>query len=344
MELRTDPITGRQVAFAPERASRPTEHAAPTEAKSLDRCPFCPGNEDLTPEAVLQLDQRGESSGEWLVRVIPNRYPAFSSAAVQADATSLIVESSASVEARGVSFDSAPGIGEHEVLIESPEHLCSMAELSGEQFLLVVEVYRERLLALREDDRLAFALIFKNQGAAAGASLEHVHSQLVATPFVPRSIDEELDAAWKFVREAQSAEASLWSAILHHEVSETSRVVYESDSFLVFCPYASRFPYETWIVPKRHEPDFTASPRREIRDFSELLHRTLATLEKTLPVPAYNFALCTAPFRDERSPNYHWHLKVTPRIAGIAGFEVGTGGWINVVMPEEAAAKLRAAW
>ena len=337
MELRKDPITGRQVAFAPERALRPFEHAELPSATSLDRCPFCRGNEDLTPEAVLQPGESGKTSPDWLVRVIPNRYPAF---AVSEESG----ETRRQDGSREVAFELTPGAGRHEVLIESPDHHRQMADLPGEQFLRVVDIYRQRILALAEDDHLAHITIFKNQGAAAGASLEHVHSQLIATSFVPRTFDEELDAAVRFSRSAPPESPSLWCAILNRELHESARIINESDSFVVFCPFASRFPYETWLVPRRHQPHFAASGMTETHEFAELLRRTLTALERTLPIPAYNFALCTAPFRDERSPAYHWHLKITPRIAGIAGFEVGTGGWINIVLPEVAAARLRASW
>ena len=339
MELRKDPITGRQVAFAPERASRPFEHehAESPSAMSLDRCPFCRGNEDLTPEAVLQPGKSGEASPDWLVRVIPNRYPAFA----MSDGKCADPNETDSSE---IAFEAAPGSGRHEVLIESPDHHCAMAELSSQQFRRVIEVYHQRIRALREDDRLAHATIFKNQGAAAGASLEHVHSQLVATPFVPRTFDDELAAAVRFAGAAHTDSPSLWSAILKRELLEASRVVSETDSFVAFCPFASRFPYETWIVPRQHEPHFAETAESETHEFAEFLRTTLTALERVLPIPAYNFALCTAPFRDPRSAAYHWHLKITPRIAGIAGFEVGTGGWINIVLPEVAAANLREVW
>lgn len=339
MELRKDPITGRQVAFAPERAARPFEHehAESPSANSLERCPFCRGNEDLTPEAVLQPGESGEASPDWLVRVIPNRYPAFA----MSDRPTARAEQN---EPQEVNFEVIPGAGRHEVLIESPDHHCAMSELSSEQFRRVIEVYHQRICGLREDDCLAHVTIFKNQGAAAGASLEHVHSQLVATPFVPRSFDEELAAAVRFAGAAHTDSPNLWSAILKRELQEASRVVGETDSFVAFCPFASRFPYEMWIVPRRHEPHFAETADTEIHEFSEVLRATLTALERVLPIPAYNIALCTAPFRDPRSPAYHWHLKITPRIAGIAGFEVGTGGWINIVLPEIAAAKLREAW
>lgn len=338
MELRTDPITGRQVAFAPERAARPFEFSADAgPSERTDRCPFCIGNEDMTPQAVLQTDASGEDSSEWLVRVIPNHYPAFSENAQDVSAKPLASRPSP------FPWHAVPSHGRHEVLIESPDHCCSMSELSGEQFRRVVEMYRQRLLTLREDGGLTHVLIFKNQGSAAGASLEHVHSQLVGMPFVPRTVDEELEAAARFAARS-TAKASLWTEIVDCERSDASRVVQQTDLFTVFCPYASRFPYETWIVPRRPQPDFTAATPDEVEQFAELLRRSLTALERTLPLPAYNFALCTAPSGDDWAEFYHWHLKITPRIAGIAGFEIGTGGWINIVMPEDAAAKLREAW
>lgn len=341
MEFRKDPIVGRWVAFAPERAARPFDHGPPREMKSLARCPFCIGNEDLTPEAVLQQGLSGERSSEWLVRVIPNYFPAFASSGVEALSPS---RQASSHDLRELRFESAPADGRHEVLIESPNHCRSMSELTGSQFVRIVEMYRQRISSLREEDRLAHVLIFKNQGRDAGASLEHVHSQLVGMPFVPHSVEIELEAAARFAGHSPTAQRTLWSEILNQERRDVTRVVYESDSFCVFCPYASRFPFESWVVPKRPEPDFTASTRGEIHEFSELLHRSLTAIEKSLPLPAYNFALCTAPFRDPRSAAYHWHLKITPRIAGIAGFEIGTGDWINIVMPEDAASRLRDAW
>lgn len=336
MELRTDPITGRQIAFAPERAERPFEFSAEEGAGNrTGRCPFCLGNEDMTPKAVLQTDASGQPSSDWFVRSIPNHYPAFSTEAASVEQAPLAAQPSP--------WEAASSRGRHEVLIESPDHCCLMSELSAEQFRLVVEMYRQRQLTLQDEDSLAHILIFKNQGSAAGASLEHVHSQLVGMPFVPRTMDEELEAAARFAA-GSSNKSSLWSEIVDHERRHATRIVHETDLFTVLCPYASRFPYETWLVPRRARPDFTKADSGEVDEFAEQLRRTLTAIEETLPLPAYNFALCTAPLQDDRAATYHWHLKITPRIAGIAGFEIGTGGWINIVMPEHAAARLRDSW
>ena len=336
MELRTDPITGRQVAFAPERAERPFEFSGDEDAGNRKgRCPFCLGNEDMTPEAVLQTDASGQVSSDWSVRSIPNHYPAFSTEAASVEHAPLAAQPS--------SWEAASSRGRHEVLIESPDHCCLVSELSAEQFRRVVEMYRQRLLTLRDEDSLAHILIFKNQGSAAGASLEHVHSQLVGMPFVPRTVDEELEAASRFAARS-SSKSSLWSEIVDHERHAATRIVHETELFTVLCPYASRFPCETWLVPRRPQPEFTKADSDELEEFAELLRRTLTVIEKTLPLPAYNLALCTAPLQDDRAAAYHWHLKITPRIAGIAGFEIGTGGWINIVMPEAAAASLRDSW
>jgi len=349
MEFRKDPLTGNWVTFAPERASRPFEYTVSPAADRLDSCPFCRGREALTPDAVLQLDKTASPSDDWSVRVIPNRYPAFTSSAAGVSGQSSTVagfpqRQDSDVESGVVDFESSPGAGRHEVLIESPEHCSSMSAIDAAQFHLIVNCYQQRLLSFKNDQRLAHAVIFKNQGAAAGASLTHVHSQIVATPFVPKTIDEELDAAVRFRKDAAPHSGSLWSALLVRELRAATRIVNESESFVVLCPFASRFPYETWLIPKRHDPEFTNVTCDELREFSEQLRNTLTALERTLPVPAFNFALCVAPFRDVRSEAYHWHLKVTPRIAGIAGFELGTGSWINIVLPEHAAAALRSAW
>ena len=336
MELRTDPITGRQVAFAPERAERPFEFSSDESSGDREgRCPLCLGNEDMTPEAVLQTDASGQPSSDWSVRSIPNRYPAFSAEAASVEQASLAPQLSP--------CEVASSRGQHEVLIESPEHCCLMSELSPEQFRRVVEMYRQRLLTLQDDGGLAHILIFKNQGNTSGASLEHVHSQLVGMPFVPRTVDEELKAASSFAARS-SNKCSLWSEMVDHERHTATRIVHETDLFTVLCPFASRFPYETWLVPRRARPEFTKVDSGEMEEFAGLLHRTLTAIEETLPLPAYNFALCTAPLQDRRAAAYHWHLKITPRIAGIAGFEIGTGGWINIVMPEHAAASLRNSW
>jgi len=349
MEFRKDPLTGDWVTFAPERALRPLEYTASPAAGKIDRCPFCRGHEALTPGAVLQLDKSASPSDDWCVRVIPNRYPAFAASTVgvsgNVDFTEEFQHSKPSAaKSRGVDFESSPGRGRHEVLIESPEHCRSMSEIDATQFHLIVNCYQQRLLSMKKDPGLTHAVIFKNQGAAAGASLTHVHSQIVATPFVPKAIDEELDAAVRFCRDSAVASGSIWSALLERELQAATRIVNESDSFVVLCPFASRFPYELWLIPKRHDPEFTNVTPGELCEFAEQLHLTLTALERTLPAPDFNFTLCVAPFRDARSAAYHWHLKVTPRIAGIAGFEVGTGSWINIVLPEDAAAALRSAW
>lgn len=338
MELRKDPITGYPVAFAPERAARPHEFPAEVvPGERMGRCPFCLGNEDMTPEAILQPGLSGERSADWRVRVIPNQFPVFS------PATTKNATPETNLAGRSGTQNASPCPGMHEVIVESPNHCRSMSDLTGEQFLRVVEVYYERLKMLRDGSEVVQAMIFKNQGHAAGASLEHVHSQLVGIPFVPRTTEDELETAVKFG--AKSArKRGLWADIVDREQADSRRIVHQSGLFTVFCPFASRFPYEIWIVPKRNGPEFSAASREEIEPFARLLHRAMAVLEQILPAAAYNFALHTAPFRDARADYYHWHLKITPRIAGIAGYEIGTGAWINTVMPENAAAELREVW
>lgn len=328
MELRKDPLTGDWIAFAPERAARPFEHAPRSSVSSLDRCPFCRGNEELTPEAILQFDRQGQWSDEWDVRVIPNHYPILS-----ADNTCPVPEEAG--------FKAAVSFGRHEVIVETPDHCTQMSQLSEQQCQLLMGAYRERFATLQDDSQIAHAFLFKNQGAGAGASLEHVHSQLVATPFLPRNVNAELAT---FARHFSESLQSYLVQLLDQELRTHKRIVFESDTFVVFSPYASRFPYETWIVPKRHQPHFTDANRSQLLEAGSLLHRTLTALENVLPHPTYNLALCSAPFHDERRNAWHWSIRAIPRIAGVAGYEVGTGNWINIVMPEAAAAEMREQW
>lgn len=325
-ELRTDPITGRRVIIAPERADRPFEHAVEA-TDSLDRCPFCAGNEDATPAAVLTIRDDDESQ-RWRVRVVPNRYPAVGEA---------LGDIPAAADDR---FDTNPVPGRHEVIIESPDHETCMHRLSTAQFKLVMRAWRQRMQEIREEGAAAHATLFKNDGAAAGASLEHVHSQLLTTPFVPPAVEEELAAGQRFLA-AHSRNA--WLAVLDSELATADRIIAESDAVVTYCPFASRFPAEMWIVPRRHCPDFDAATDSELASLAVALKDALERLDRTCPGAACNVVVHTAPiFPDERRDAMQWHLQITPRLTGIAGFEIGAGTWVNIVAPEDAAARLRA--
>ncbi len=326
-ELRADPITGRQVIIAPERAARPFEHGAPQPTETLDRCPFCAGNEDATPDPVLTLWDE-DNSDRWRVRIVPNRYPAVG------DATAI-----ARPETVDAVFQTRPASGRHEVVIESSDHDCRMHQLPLNQFELVVEAWRDRLRAIRNEGHAAHVTLFKNEGADAGASLEHVHSQILATPFVPLVVEEELAAGARFLDEHGH---NAWLEIMDRELAVGSRIVEQSNALVTFCPFASRFPAEMWIVPRRHCPDFDSATEEELKSLAAALKGALERLDRSFPRAACNVVVHTTPFQgDDQKAAMQWHIQITPRLTRIAGFEIGAGTWVNIVPPEDAAARLR---
>ncbi|MBC8352498.1 MAG: DUF4921 family protein [Planctomycetes bacterium] len=315
-ELRQDPLSGRCVIVAEKRAARPDQFAAPSDSQH-GPCPFCPGHEDLTPEATV-VYPAGSSDTAWQVRVVPNKYPA--------------VELNASGD-RGEA-----AVGVHEVIVESPAHVASLSEVSDEQARLTFLAYRDRLRAMRQDARLAYGLVFKNARAGGGASLEHTHSQLIATSTVPADIQFEIAKAGEH-------------RVLHNSCAfcdlidgefDGARHVIDTASFVVFCPFGSRFPYEMWVLPKEHRESFEGTSDSELAELAALMQQLIRCLEATLDSPAYNYWVRNTPFRLSKHDDYHWRIELTPRMTRLAGFELGTGCFINPVSPEQAAAQLRA--
>ena len=327
-ELRKDPILGDWVIIAPERATRPFDHDGENEAAtSTDVCPFCQGNEALTPEAVLTIPS-DSSPDEWAVRIVPNRYPAVGAAATTSIASNEF-------------FGQAPTNGFHEVIVESPSHERSMRNLSAGQMLKVMRAWRDRLAEVIRDKTIAHTMIFKNEGFAAGASLEHVHSQLLATSFVPPKITAELAAGQKHFEETGKV---VWTEMLNQELTEATRIVFENDDFVLLCPFASQFPGEMRLFPQQAEPAFEAVSEANLQSFAELLKSAIKCLHHVFPEAPFNLGLHTAPPRDDRREFYRWHLTITPRLTGIAGFEIASGSWINIVSPEDAASRYREAF
>jgi UDPglucose--hexose-1-phosphate uridylyltransferase len=327
-ELRKDPIVGRWVIIAHERAKRPNDFKG--EAQALARpglCPFCEGQEDKTPHEILAYRERDtEPNGPgWRVRVVPNKFPA------------LKIEGDLEKRGEGI-YDMMAGVGAHEVIIESPRHLISMAEMSEDNIREVLWVYRDRLVDLKKDSRLIHGLLFKNVGAAAGASLEHTHSQLIVTPTVPITVWEEMTGALEFYNYRGRC---IYCDMVRQELSDEKRVVLDTPHFTAFCPYASRFPFETWILPKTHSSHFENIPKPGVDDLGTVLRTVLNKLELALDSPPYNYIVHTAPFDHQELPHYHWHIEIIPRLTKVAGFEWGSGFYINPVPPEEAAAYLR---
>ena len=326
-ELRKDPIVGRWVIIAPDRAKRPEDYTHEFSLKTGGFCPFCEGNEDATTSEILAYRNSGsERNGPgWRTRVVPNKFPA------------LQVEGQLAKRGEGI-YDLMNGIGAHEVIIESPRHETSMAGLPVENIREVLWVYRDRLVDLKKDSRLVHGLIFKNKGAAAGASLEHTHSQLIVTSVVPISVWEEMTGSLEFFNYRGRC---IYCDMIQQELATGSRIVLETPQFVVFCPFASRFPFETWILPKQHSSQFENIPRQGIEELGTVLKTTLMKLEQALDNPPYNYVIHTAPFDSSELKHYHWHIEMFPRLTRVAGFEWGSGFYINSVSPEEAAGFLR---
>jgi len=323
-EFRQDPLSQRWVVIAPERASRP--HDVDQSGGAPRPCPFCAGGESHTPHESLAIREPGTApdSQGWRVRVVPNKYPG------------LVDDGSLPQFAAGTT--ECFGLGVHEVILESPRHLRSTTEQTPSEVAEVLTVYRDRLRTLQADPRWKYATIFKNVGAAAGASLEHLHSQLVVMPVVPQTIQESLIKTREY--QAQTGHC-YYCDLLARELADGRRIVFATPDFVALCPAAARFAYETWLVPRRHAAHFGVVDADDLAHLAGSLLSLLRRLESRLQRPAYNYLLRTAPFDIGASEHYHWHVEVFPRVTTLAGFELSTDFFINIVRPEDAAADLR---
>jgi len=290
-------------------------------------CPFCPGNESATPPEILAYRQDDSEPNRpgWRLRVIPNKYPV------------LVVEGDLNREPVGM-YDRMHGVGAHEVIIETPEHAHDMVDMTDEEVRDVLWVYRERMADLKRDIRFKYILIFKNHGQAAGASLEHSHSQLIATPIIPKRVAEKIDGARRYY---QFKERCVFCDIVRQEVNDQDRIIKDHDAFIAFEPFASRFPFETCIIPKTHQSSFLDMSDWEYLTLARCLRDTLARLKLALNNPAFNFILYTRPTSKEYQEHFHWHIEIIPKLTKVAGFEWGSGFYINPTLPEEAATFLR---
>jgi UDPglucose--hexose-1-phosphate uridylyltransferase len=235
-------------------------------------------------------------------------------------------------------YDMMRGVGAHEVIIESPRHLLSTSDLSEAELSDVLWVYRDRLADLKKDRRLVYGMVFKNVGAAAGASLEHTHSQLIVTPIVPITVHEEMTGSAEFYRYRGRC---VFCDLVRQELATEKRIVLDSPGFLAVCPFASRFPFETWILPKPHASHFENIQKHGVEELARVMRRVIGNIETALDRPGYNYIIHTAPFDSQELAHYHWHIEIIPRLTQTAGFEWGSGFYINPVPPEEAAAFLR---
>ena len=326
-ELRKDPITGRWVVVSTERQKRPMDFRfEKATAIGREHCPFCPGREHVTPPEVLAYRHSGAANGPgWDLRVVPNKFPA------------LRVEGTLDREGEGM-FDRMSGIGAHEVIIETTDHDKGFASMSELEIERVLWAFRDRVLDLKNDIRFRYILLFKNHGAAAGATLEHPHSQLIALPIVPDFVREEVEGARRHFKDK---ERCVFCDIVRQELTTGSRVILENAGMVAIAPYAPRFPFETWLVPRRHGSRFEEAAQYEYESLARLLKALLLRVNRVLESPSYNLIVHTSPFSEDTSDCYHWHLELMPRLTKVAGFEWGTGLYINPTSPEEAARVLR---
>jgi UDPglucose--hexose-1-phosphate uridylyltransferase len=327
-ELRKDPVTGRWVIISTERRKRPSDFRLdPVHRPPDPACPFCEGHEHMTPRELLAFRRNGLAANQpgWDLRVVPNQFPV------------LRVEGSLDRQGEGL-FDKMNGIGAHEVIIETPRHEEVLATMSDAAIEQVLWSFRERVQDLKQDRRVRYIIIFKNHGSAAGASLDHSHSQLIALPIVPREVRDEVNGARQHFA---SKERCVFCDIIRQEVSDGRRLIAENADMTALAPYAPRFPFETWILPKRHQSLFEETPRHEYASLARLLGDILRRMNKALVSPPYNLLIHSAPFAETTSDFYHWHVEIIPKLTKVAGFEWATGFYLNPTAPEEAAQVLR---
>jgi len=327
-ELRHDPFSRRWVIIASERAARPTDfkHEDIT-INDAATCPFCEGREQLTPPELFAIRSPGTAPNTpgWRVRVVSNKFPA------------LRIEGETKQTEVGI-FTRMDGVGAHEVIIETPEHHTHLGLLPVDHIADVIRAYHQRYVDLRGDQRFEYGLLFRNHGRSAGASLSHPHSQLIALPIVPKRAAEEVNAAEShFGRYGEC----IYCTMLTQEHEAAERLVFENVAFTVLAAYAGRTPFETWVVPRAHQADFGALSPELMLPLAEVLHEALFRLHACLDNPPYNFTIHTLPYRSELHHAYHWHIEITPQLTHVAGFEWGSGFYINPVVPEHAARYLR---
>ncbi len=327
-ELRKDPIVGRWVVVNVENPTHPKDfHLPPIEWKGKENCPFCYGNEHMTPPEieVIAYQERQPNTSGWRVRVVPNKFPA------------LRIEGNLDKRGDGI-YDMSNGIGAHEVIIDNPDHFKGLDELSNEEVEDVLKMYRSRSLDLRKDRRFKYILIFKNVGAQAGASLEHGHSQLIALPMVPKNVKEEVKGAKKYY---EFRERCIFCDIIAYEMEVGERIVYENERFLAFCPLSSRFSFEVWIIPKEHIDDFGMISDMDLKYLSQTLKEVIRKLKAVLGPHPFNYIIHTSPVNTDSHISYHWHIEIMPKLTRVAGFEWGSGFYVVFTPPELAADYLK---
>jgi UDPglucose--hexose-1-phosphate uridylyltransferase len=335
-EVRKDYLLNRWVVIAKERKKRPTDFVNNEIPKKNTECPLCPENEHMTPPAVLvylpfdetikkESDQDSFRYKDWVIRVVPNLFPAFS--------PSLERDYSISEDSTGLK-----AVGHHEVFIESPCHNEHPGAARVSQLVHLINAYLDRMMVLSQKTYVKNISLFRNHGSTAGASLSHAHTQLITTPFIPTILEEEIESSKSFWN--KNHECRLCNVL--QKEKKGPRFVWENRSFVVFAPWASINPLEFWVMPKKHNSDMLAMSSFEIEDLAETMRVSLGGLKTILNDPPYNYGFHNAVSKDVQD-YYHWHLEVYPRLSIWAGFEKSTGMFINVISPEDAAIELKKA-
>lgn len=326
-ELRRDPVDGRWVIIStgPQK-QRVDIHTNKYKGQSKG-CPFCEGNESVTPRELFAFRDRSTATNGpgWRVRVIPNKFPA------------LAIEGEIKREGVGY-YDKMNGIGAHEIVIESPNHDDVHATLSVQRIQEIFIAYRERIVDLQKDRRFKYVMVFKNYGEAAGAGTEHPHSQLIALPILPKRVIEETKGAKEYY---SYKERCIFCDIIQQELEQEERIIAQNEGFLAICPWAPKFPFEIWILPRRHDSAFEDSSDEQLANLAQVISEAHKRLDVALSRPHYNAVIHTSPFEMQKNDYYHWHIEIMPRISRVAGFEYGTGFYLNPVSPEESARFLR---
>lgn len=326
-EMRFNPITLDWVIMAPDRALRPDDFhrqavESPVRLPHREGCPFCTGNEALTPGEIARISA---PDGSWLVRVIPNKYSVFD--------PSLDLQ-----RKKNGTFRSMAAVGTHEVVVEHPRHDLDISEMDPAHLALVLRMYRERYQVLRGNPLVESIVIFKNQGLRAGSSLEHAHSQITAAPVLSSQVCMRLQEARRF-HELEGG--CLYCAVMHDELLAEERIIEAGKGFVAFMPYASLSPYHTWIFPRKHQSAFDEISDVEIEELAGVLSRLLRRLKAAAGAPDYNITIRSAPVGEVISGCFHWYVSVVSRISQLAGFELGSGTYINSMRPERCAELLR---
>jgi UDPglucose--hexose-1-phosphate uridylyltransferase len=331
-EYRKDIILDEWVIIATERAKRPEnfkELIVKAENKALSVCPFDSGNESMTPPESLRVDSQGNEvskDSQWQIRVVPNKFPA-------------LIPNAQPFSRQYGPYMTMDGFGLHEVVVQSPEHITNISELSRQQMELLISVYIRRLRAIKNDSRIESVVIMLNQGKEAGASLEHSHSQIFALPLTPPILMNEISRTRSYFN--QNHRCAMCD-IINFEIKEDKRVVYENREFLILQPYASRNPFETWIVPRSHDSNFENISAQEAGSFAQCLKVLVDFFYIDLNNPPFNYYIHTGTLGSIKDSHYHWHLELEPKLSIKAGFEIATGIDICITTPEYTAEYMKA--